>query len=96
MTTTEARALLEQLLQRIAPELDLSEVEPDTPLQDTFDLDSMDFLQLITDLHERTGIDVPERDYPKLGTIDGFVRYLVAAAPALTVSRSPDEPARRP
>jgi acyl carrier protein len=39
----------------------------------------MDFLNLVTALHEETGIDVPERDYPLVATIDGFVTYVAAA-----------------
>jgi acyl carrier protein len=59
----DAHALLGRLLQEIAPEIDL---------------DSMDFLNLVTALSEETGIEVPERDYPRLATLDGFVDYLVA------------------
>ena len=76
MNASEARALLEQLIRRIAPEVDLSEADPSAPLQASLDLDSMDFLNLVTAIHEATGIDVPERDYPLLGTIDDAVRYL--------------------
>ena len=39
----------------------------------------MDFLNLIVTLHERTGIEIPERDYPKLSTLDAAVAYLLAA-----------------
>jgi acyl carrier protein len=44
----------------------------------------MDFLTLVTALHEETGIDVPERDYPLVATIDGFVIYVAAADAAGT------------
>jgi hypothetical protein len=30
---------------------------------------------------EATGVDVPERDYPLIAMIDGFVAYVVAAEP---------------
>ena len=79
MNADDARALLGTLLHRIAPEVDLAEVDPDAPLQESMDLDSMDFLNLVTALAEATGIDVPERDYPSLSTIGGFVAYLAAA-----------------
>jgi hypothetical protein len=39
----------------------------------------MDFLNLVTALYEEVGIDVPERDYPKLGTVAGFIDYVVDA-----------------
>lgn len=79
MNTDDARALLVTLLRRIAPEVDLETVDPDAPLQDAMDLDSMDFLNLVTALHEATGIDVPERDYPSLSTATGWAAYVAAA-----------------
>jgi acyl carrier protein len=80
MNPDDARSLLARLLHDIAPEADLSGVEPDALLQDELDLDSMDFLNLVTALHDETGIDVPERDYPQLATVGGFVAYVAAAA----------------
>lgn len=81
MNAQDARALLGRLLHRIAPDVELDEVDPDEPLQEAMDLDSMDFLNLMTALHDATGIDVPERDYPALSTITGFIGYVTAAAP---------------
>lgn len=80
MTANDARALLGRLLHRIAPEVDLDEVDADALLREAMDLDSMDFLNLVTALHEETGIDVPERDYPSLSTVAGFVAYVAAAS----------------
>jgi acyl carrier protein len=78
----DARSLLGRLLHRIAPEVDLAAADPDAGLQDEFDLDSMDFLNLVTALHDETGIEVPERDYPRLATIGGWVTYVQAASSA--------------
>jgi hypothetical protein len=47
-------------------------------LQDELDLDSMDFLNLMVGIHEQTGVEVPERDYPKVAHLDGLLDYLVA------------------
>jgi acyl carrier protein len=82
MNPNDAEALLDSLLHRIAPEVDLEEVDPDAPLQEEMDLDSMDFLNLVAALHDETGIEVPERDYPLLSTVAGFVAYLSAAVAA--------------
>jgi acyl carrier protein len=72
----DARELLARLLATIAPEVDLTGTDPQASMQDELDLDSMDFLHLATALHNETGIDVPERDYPQLSTIDGFVDFV--------------------
>ena len=37
----------------------------------------MDFLNLVTALHDEAAVDVPERDYPELATVGGFVDYVV-------------------
>jgi acyl carrier protein len=81
VNTTDAHDLLARLLARIAPEVDLSSADDDEPIQEAFDLDSMDFLNLMSAVHEETGIDVPERDYPSVSTVGGFVAYM-AATPA--------------
>jgi acyl carrier protein len=79
MTSDDARALLGRLLHGVAPEVDLEEIDPADPLHEAADLDSMDFLSVVTALCDETGIDVPERDYPLIASIDGFVGYVPAA-----------------
>lgn len=81
MTPAEARATLEELLQRIAPDVDLAEVPGDALLQVDLELDSMDVLNLVAAVHDATGIEVPERDFGHLATLDGFARYLAGRAP---------------
>jgi len=46
-------------------------------LIDELDIDSMDFLNLVTALAERLIIDIPETDYPKLATLSDAADYLV-------------------
>jgi acyl carrier protein len=82
MTTDDARALLARLLGRIAPEVDLDDIGPDETLQEAADLDSMDFLNLMTAVYEETGVEVPEREYPALSTVTAFTTYLAAATRA--------------
>ena len=76
MTPDDARALLARLLHRIAPEVDMDEVDPAASLQDVADLDSLDFLNLVTAVYDETGVEIPERDYPLIATVDGFVARL--------------------
>ena len=76
MTPDDARALLSRLLHRIAPEIDVADVDPAAPLQEAADLDSLDFLNLVTGVYDETGIEIPERDYPLIATVDGFVARL--------------------
>ena len=63
-------------LKRIAPELEEGELKEDLLLRDQVDLDSMDWLNFLVALHERTGKEIPESDYKKLGTLSAIVDYL--------------------
>jgi len=76
MTEAEARAVIYDILSGIAPETDPASVGGDEDLREALDLDSMDFMNFMVGLHERTGIDIPEADYPRLRTLDGAVAYL--------------------
>jgi acyl carrier protein len=67
-----------EALTEIAPEIDPSEIETDQELRAQVDIDSMDLLNFVIGVHERTGIDIPEADYPKLRTLDELVAYLQA------------------
>jgi len=66
-------------LTEVAPDIDPAVIDPDTDLAEQLDIDSMDFLNVVVAIHERTGIEIPERDYPKLSTLSDAVAYLEAA-----------------
>jgi acyl carrier protein len=38
----------------------------------------MDFLNFVVALHKQLGVDIPEKDYAKLATLEGCVGYLAA------------------
>ena len=76
MTEAQARELVYEILGGIAPEADPAGLAGDEELREALDLDSMDFMNFVVGLHERTGIDIPEVDYPRLRTLDGAVAYL--------------------
>jgi acyl carrier protein len=79
MTDDELRTIVLDTLGGIAPEAELGALPPDKDLREELDLDSMDFLNFVIGLHEKTGVDIPEADYPKLFTLDGALAYLQAA-----------------
>jgi acyl carrier protein len=78
MSDVDIRKVVQEELNNIAPEIDLATVDPEADLREAIDIDSMDFLNFVTALHHRTGIDIPEIDYPKLITLSGAVAYIDA------------------
>lgn len=76
MNDDELRVVVRSVLSQIAPEIDAGSFADDADLREELEIDSMDFLTFVTGLHERTGVDVPERDYPELASVDSCVAYL--------------------
>jgi acyl carrier protein len=78
MSDVDIRKVVQEELNNIAPEADIASVNPKADLREAVDIDSMDFLNFITAVHHRLGIDIPEIDYPKLVTLDGALAYIEA------------------
>jgi len=76
MSDADAKSMIVDILGGIAPEADFGALSGAEDLREALDLDSMDFMNFVVALHERTGIDIPEADYPKLWTLDGAIAYL--------------------
>ncbi|HUI19705.1 MAG TPA: acyl carrier protein [Methylocella sp.] len=76
MKDSDISAVVREELANIAPEIDLKLVDPSANLRDALDIDSMDFLNFVSAIHRRLGIEIPEIDYPKLDTLAGAVNYL--------------------
>ena len=76
MNREEIIALILQLIHESAPDLDLSDLDPELPLRDQLDLDSVDFLNIVMELQMRYGIEIPEDDFIELTTLDRCVSYL--------------------
>lgn len=78
MTDPDIAKLVQAVLIGVAPDLEGETVRPGEPFREQFEIDSMDFLNFVIALHKETGIDIAERDYPKLETLAGAVEYLKA------------------
>lgn len=76
MDRTTALRHVAEVLAGIAPDVDLATIAGHRPLREEADIDSMDFLRLLTGLVTRTGIDIPEGAYPQVATLDGLLAWL--------------------
>ena len=85
MREEEIRAALAKVLARIAPECDFDSVDPDEPLQRALDIDSFDFLNLLTGIRDELGVSVAESEYGQVGTL----RKMVGIS-AVQAGRPPD------
>ena len=76
MTDDEIREAVLRLLSQVAPEADMSAIQPGVRLRDQIDIDSMDALNFLIAVDAEMRVDIPEADYPKLTTLDNIVAYL--------------------
>lgn len=76
MTPSDLRAAFLEDLTAIAPDLVADSIGDNDHMQDDLGLDSMDFLNLVSALHQRFDLPIPEADYPRLATPAKAVAYL--------------------
>ncbi len=76
MTPDEIRQEIIDILEDIAPDEDLSQLEDEVPFREQLELDSMDFLDIVMELRKRHRIQIPEEDYGELASMGSTVRYL--------------------
>lgn len=82
-STHDQVALVTMILSTIAdvaPELEpeLAGLDHDVDFWMELQLDSMDHLAVMTRLTEQTGVEIAERDYPRLTTITALRDFLAA------------------
>ncbi len=78
MDASEIRSTVLSLLTDIAPEIEPGSIRADRSLRDQVDIDSIDYLKLLTAIHQRLGVEIPETDYARVTTLDELVSYLAA------------------
>ncbi|MBI3245461.1 MAG: acyl carrier protein [Deltaproteobacteria bacterium] len=76
MTDDEIKAIVLRAIGDIAPEADLDQIDPVVDLREQLDIDSMDGLNIMIGIHEATGVDIPEADYPQMVNLNSCVAYL--------------------
>lgn len=78
MTPEELRPAVLRALHRVAPEADLNALNPKADLREELDIDSIGILEFATGIQKETGIEVPERDYPRIVRLEDCIEYLTA------------------
>jgi acyl carrier protein len=76
MTGEEIREAVTDILSDIAPDEDVSHLKEDVAFREQLELDSMDFLDIVMELRKRYGIEVPEKEYIQLASLDSSAEYL--------------------
>ncbi|MDX2381553.1 MAG: acyl carrier protein [Acidimicrobiia bacterium] len=78
LAAASVAAIVHDAICAVAPEVDaeLADLDRQSDLWSSLQLDSMDHLAVMTKLTEVTGREIPESDYPFLLSLDAIERYL--------------------
>ena len=81
MTNEEIKQKIIAQIYEIAPEHEGESIPETENLQRSLDIDSFDFLNLLTALNEELGVEVPESDYGKVDTLEHMAAYIAQRMP---------------
>ncbi len=76
MTDAEIREEVLDILESIAPDEDLTQLDDEKNFREQLELDSMDFLDIVMELRKRHRVQIPEDDYMNLASMNSTVTYL--------------------
>lgn len=83
------RKVVLETLASIAPDVDGRRIQPDRPLREQVELDSMDWINVLARLQERLQIDIADEDEGRLHTLDAIASYLAARLATQPLERAP-------
>ncbi|NIR42236.1 MAG: acyl carrier protein [Actinobacteria bacterium] len=67
-----------EILLDVVPDIEPESMSPDTNFREAFNVDSMDFVDILERVATELGVEVPERDYPQVVTLAGLASYVDA------------------
>lgn len=80
--TESPRVMLEAVLREIVPDASLEGLDGSTDLRETFELDSLDFVELVERLGKRAGFRIEDDDADQLRTLDSATAFLTRRSAA--------------
>ena len=75
MTKDEIKQKIIEQIYEIAPEHEGETIPKNENLQRSLEIDSFDFLSLLTAMNDELGVEVPESDYSDVDTLEHMVDY---------------------
>jgi acyl carrier protein len=76
MSIDEVKSTILHIIGQVAPEIPAESIDPHARLQEEMDIDSMDFLRILVAINEQLGVEIPEKDYGQVGTLESLVHYV--------------------
>ncbi len=79
----EAEEMVRAAIIQVAPDVIdvLPSMDPADDLWDVLELDSMDHQNVMVAIFERSGVEIAERDYPNLRSLDNLAAHIASSSP---------------
>ncbi|NJD20407.1 MAG: acyl carrier protein [Gemmatimonadetes bacterium] len=81
MSAPDLTAAIHATLRRVVP-VAPTELDPQAPFRDQFEMDSLDFLNFVLALEREHGVKIPEARYPRCASLAGALQVLDEALAA--------------
>lgn len=65
-----------EILLDVVPDIEPESMSPDANFREAFNVDSMDFVDILERVAEEFGVEVPEDDYGKVESLTGLTSYV--------------------
>jgi len=78
MTKAELQQIILAQLRGLAPEADLNDLRPHDDIRETLEIDLLDLQNFLVALNKEVGVEVPEKDYGKVSTLESLTSYVLA------------------
>lgn len=75
MTKEDIKQKIIEQIYEIAPEHEGETIPENENIQRSLEIDSFDFLNLLTALNDELGVEVPESDYGEVDTLEHMADY---------------------
>ncbi len=76
MSDVDVKTAILSILDEVAPDAELDDLDETADLREELDIDSMDFLNVSVGIHEVLAVEIPETDYPELASLQSLVGYV--------------------
>lgn len=75
MSAPDLASAIHATLRRVVP-VAPTELDPQVPFRDQFEMDSLDFLNFVLALEKEHGVKIPEARYPRCASLGGALQVL--------------------
>jgi acyl carrier protein len=80
MNRDAVKAEVKNIFHKIAPDIEFDLLDLSQPLRDQVEMDSLDFYNVLVQIHKKLGVNVPDSVLIELNNMDALIDYITANA----------------